>query len=37
MKTDPEKQADYYKGYVISDLRQLFDILDEVNNERTDN
>jgi putative hydrolase of the HAD superfamily len=37
MKTDPEKQADYYKGYTISDLRQLFEILDEVNgNEHTD-
>ena len=31
MKTDPEKHADYYKGYTISDLRQLFEILDEVN------
>ncbi len=37
MKTDPEKQADYYKGYIINDLRQVFEILDEVNNECTDN
>ena len=31
MRTDPEKPAEFYKGYIISDLRELFAILEKEN------